>query len=135
MMRGTFKAHENGVISRLRASRRLSAATTEVFQIEPYKFANQLLGDWEATVEEYLADLQMGLESLNAAPQNDEQRQEIFALKKQIANTLVKKITIDRNRELHVEVSLNLIKLMKDQSDNSSTRGQIGQGEIYNHKR
>jgi hypothetical protein len=82
MMRGTFKAHENRVMSRLRASRRLSAATTEVFQIEPDKFANQLLGDWEATVEGYLADLQMGLESLNAAPHHFEERLEIFVLKK-----------------------------------------------------
>lgn len=71
-----------------------------------------LLNDCEAKVKEYLADLQAGLESLNAAPQNDVDRQEIFALKKQAVNTLVRRITIDCNRELHVEISLNLLNLI-----------------------
>ena len=34
-----------------------------------------LLGDWEGQVIEYLADLQMGLDLLNAAPQSGEERQ------------------------------------------------------------
>lgn len=38
------------------------------------------LGDWEAKFQEYLADLQAGLFSLNAAPQ--EERQGIFEIKK-----------------------------------------------------
>ena len=37
-----------------------------------------LLGDWEMQVIEYLPDLQMGLDSLNAAPQSEEERQEIL---------------------------------------------------------
>jgi hypothetical protein len=38
-----------------------------------------LLNDWEAKVREFLTDLQTGPESLNVTPQNDEERQEIFA--------------------------------------------------------
>lgn len=99
-----------------------------------------LLGDWEGQVIEYLADLQMGLESLNTAPQNDEERQEIFQLRKQIVNTLVKKVTIDRNRELHVEISFNLLGLLEDKSNSNrsgglANRGQIRQGGIYTRKR
>ncbi|MEO7841639.1 MAG: hypothetical protein ABIU06_20040 [Anaerolineales bacterium] len=58
-----------------------------------------------------------GLESLSAAPQNDEERQEIFALKKQIVNTLVKSIMINYDRELHVEISLNLLRLLKHETE------------------
>ena len=100
-----------------------------------------LLGDWEGQVIEYLADLQMGLDSLNAAPQSEEERQEIFELKKQTVNTLVRRITIDRNRELQVEISLNLLSLLDDKSnrDNSgdghSKRGQIQSDGIYTRKR
>ncbi len=73
------------------------------------------LGDWETRVVEYLADLQAGLDSLNLVPQNDEERQEIFEIKKQTVNTLVKRITTDRNRQLHVEISINLLNLFHDE--------------------
>ena len=51
---------------------------------------------------------------LNAVPQSVEDRQEIFDIKRQIANTFVKSITIDHNRELHVEVRINLLNLFND---------------------
>lgn len=84
-----------------------------------------LLEDWETKVKEYLADLQAGLESLNAVPQNDEERQEIFEIKKQIVGALVKRVTIDRNRELHVEISLNLLNLSK----NVTAQGPEGENQ------
>ena len=83
----------------------------------------------------------MGLNSLNTAPQSEEERQEILELKKQTVNTLVRRITIDRNRELQVEISLNLLSLLDDKSnrDNSgdghSKRGQIQSAGIYTRKR
>ena len=73
-----------------------------------------LLGDVETRVQEYPADLQTGLESLNADPQTDSERQELFALKKQMVNTLVRRVTIDRNRDLCVEISFNLLHLIND---------------------
>jgi len=72
------------------------------------------LGDWETRVVEYLADLQAGLDSLNVMPQNDEERLEIFEFKKQAVNTLVKRVTIDRNRELKVDIRINLQNLYQE---------------------
>jgi len=72
------------------------------------------LGDWETKVVEYLADLQAGLDSLNFTPKNDEERVEIFEFKKQAVNTLVKRVTIDRNRELKVDIRINLQNLYQD---------------------
>ncbi len=92
------------------------------------------LGDWEAKVKEYLADLQAGLESLNATPQNDEEQQEIFEIKKQIVSTLVKRITIDRNRKLYVETSLNLLNIINDDTPEGfegKNKGQIKTARVY----
>jgi site-specific DNA recombinase len=100
-----------------------------------------LLGDWEAKVREYLYDLQAGLESLNAAPQDDEERQEIFLLKKQIVNILVKRITIDRDRELYVEIGLDLLGLLAAELESNEsdggypTCGQNWQAGTYTRKR
>ena len=89
-----------------------------------------LSSDWEEKVQEYLVDLQAGLESLNAAPLNKEERQEIFELKKQIVNTLVKRVTIDHNRVLQVEISLNLLSLLDDESTSNNPGGQSKRGQI-----
>lgn len=73
------------------------------------------LGDWETRVIEYLTDLQVGLDSLNVIPQNDEERIEIFEFKRQVVNTLVKRVTIDCNRKLEVEIRINLLNLFHDE--------------------
>lgn len=70
-----------------------------------------LLGDWETKVREYLQDLQAGLASLNVIPKTEQEKNEIFNFKRQIVKTLVRKVTIDRNRELKVDISLNLLNL------------------------
>jgi type I restriction enzyme R subunit len=84
------------------------------------------LGDWEAKVKEYLADLQAGLDSLNVVPQNDEEILEIFEIKKHTVNTLVRRVTIDCNRELHVEISLNLLNLFNNDSPPKNDPGKNG---------
>ena len=48
----------------------------------------QLLDDWEEIVREYLADLQVGIASLDWDPQSAEDEQEIFELKRQTVATL-----------------------------------------------
>ncbi|MBM4425825.1 MAG: hypothetical protein FJ031_01160 [Chloroflexi bacterium] len=80
------------------------------------------LGDWETKVVEYLADLQAGLNSLNFTPKNDEERAEIFEFKKQAVNTLVKRVTIDRNRELKVDIRINLLNLYQDNLNQTNDR-------------
>jgi DNA invertase Pin-like site-specific DNA recombinase len=78
-----------------------------------------LLDDWEERVKEYLADLQVGIASLNDALALEDQ-QEIFELKRQIVITLVSRVTIDHNRELHVEIRLNLLKILNDDTPEGS---------------
>ncbi len=76
-------------------------------------------GDQESKVWECLLDLQAGPESLNADPQGDEDRHEIFQRKMQIANTLVKKARIHSNLDLHVEISVDLLSLPEGSSGNA----------------
>jgi hypothetical protein len=88
------------------------------------------LNNWEACVNEYLTDLQSGIEeSNNAAPQTEEERQEIFRLKKRVVDTLVKRITIDRDRELSVEIRLNLFDIIEEAPQSSAVH--LGKDGIY----
>ena len=98
-----------------------------------------LMDDWETKVEEYLQDLKAGIDSLNTGSENQENWQEIFRIKREIVTTLVRRFTIDRNRELHVEINLNLFKLLE--SDNlqrtegeNNTKGPITPTGIYLNK-
>lgn len=91
------------------------------------------LNDWEARVNEYLTDLQAGIEELNnAAPQTDEERHEIFRLKKRVVDTLVKQITIDRDRELSVDIRINLLDIIEEGPHHSAVH--LGQYGIYNRR-
>jgi len=63
---------------------------------------------------EYLEDLRIGVEELkNVAPQNDEERHQVFLLKKQIVDTLVYKATIESNRKIMVDSRLNLLAILE----------------------
>jgi DNA invertase Pin-like site-specific DNA recombinase len=88
----------------------------------------QLLDNWEERVSRYLADLQVGIASLNWDPQSVEDEQEIYELKRQTVATLVRRVTIDINRELHVEIGLNLREIL----NHALPQGfeGINQGEI-----
>lgn len=94
----------------------------------------QLLDDWEEQVKEYLADLQVGIGSLNDDPQSPEDEQEIFELKRQTVTTLVRRVTIDRNRELHVEIGLDLLRILNDDTSRrfeGKNQGEIKTAGIY----
>ena len=95
------------------------------------------LNDWEEKFMEYLADLQVGVEELkNVTPQNDEERHNVFLLKKQIIDTLVHRATIDRNREIMVEIRLNLLAILdQDAKSTMLDLAYIGKGETYTHIR
>ena len=95
------------------------------------------LNDWEEKFMEYLADLQVGVEELkNAAPQNNEERHNVFLLKKQIVDTLVHKATIDINRKIMVDIRLNLLAILdQDAKSTMLDLAYIGKGETYSHKR
>ena len=59
---------------------------------------------------------------------------ESFALKRRTEITLVRRVTIDRNRELHVEISLNLLKILDDDIPRrfeGKNKGEIKPAGIY----
>jgi len=91
------------------------------------------LNDWEEKFMEYLADLQVGVEELkNVAPQNNEERHNVFLLKKQIVDTLVYKATIDINRKIMVDIRLNLLAILdQDAKSTMLDLAYIGKGETY----
>ncbi|HOM68075.1 MAG TPA: recombinase family protein [Brevefilum fermentans] len=69
------------------------------------------ISDWEEKFREHLEDLRIGLESLNAAPQSDEERREQFELKRRFVQSVVDKVTINKERELQVWFRFNLLAL------------------------
>jgi hypothetical protein len=91
------------------------------------------LNDWELRVTEYLADLRAGVEELrNAAPKNEEERHEVFLLKKRIVDTLVERATIDKNRNVNVQIRLNLLGILdEDSGKNDPSAVQTRRGGIY----
>jgi site-specific DNA recombinase len=92
------------------------------------------LDNWEAKFEEYLADLQIGVEELkNATPQNEEERHNFFLLKKQVVDTLVEQITISKDREIKVEIRLNLLAILDQDAglENLTPAAYSKRGEIY----
>jgi site-specific DNA recombinase len=91
------------------------------------------LNDWEEKFMEYLADLQVGVEELkNVAPQNNEERHKVFLLKKQIVDTLVHQAIINRNREIMVDIRLNLLAILDQDAKSTMLHlAYIGKGETY----
>ncbi|MCZ2289600.1 MAG: recombinase family protein [Anaerolineales bacterium] len=88
------------------------------------------LNDWESKVEEYFADLQAGIDGLkNAAPLSEEEQHEVFQIKKQVVNTLVDRVTINRDRELTVTLRLNLLKILEGGSNSGAVH--LGEFGIY----
>jgi site-specific DNA recombinase len=87
------------------------------------------LNNWEDAAIEYLEDLKLGIESLNVAPQSDEERHEIFQLKRQIVQTLVDKVLIEKDRALKVVIKLNILSLLQ-KADNFSEVQMVG---TYTH--
>ena len=95
------------------------------------------LNDWEEKFMEYLADLRIGVEELkNVAPQNDEERHQVFLLKKQMVDTLVHRATIDSNRKIMVDIRLNLLAILDQEAKSTMLDlAYIGKGETYTRKR
>ncbi len=53
----------------------------------------------------------------HTVPQNSEELREVFLLKKKIVDTLVEKVTIDKDRTLHVHIRLNLLGILEDDAN------------------
>ncbi len=95
------------------------------------------LEDWEASVAEFLADLKAGVDELKiVTPQIPEEQHAVFLLKKRVVDTLVERVEIDRERNLHVQIRLNLLDILRKDARNGTTAGvQNSEVEIYSRTR
>jgi len=75
--------------------------------------------------------MRLGLESLNDAPRDDEERREQFNLKRQIVLALVDKVKIDKNRQMKVIFRVDVKSLLNRQLE----RDQVQPAGIYTRKR
>lgn len=91
------------------------------------------LDDWEKNVAEFFADLRAGVDELKTVtPQTPEEQHEFFLLKKRVVDTLVERIEIDKERNLHVQIRLNLLDIHRKDARNETNAGaQNSEGEIY----
>jgi len=93
------------------------------------------LEDWEASVAEFLADLKAGVDELKTVtPQTPEEQHAVFLLKKRVVDTLVERVEIDRERNLHVQIRLNLLEILRNDAENGLTAGvQNSEDGTYIH--
>ena len=68
--------------------------------------------DWKTKVNDYVADLQAGIEELNSVlPQTPEEQHRIFLLKKELVDELVEEAIIDGKRDIQVQFRAKIIDL------------------------
>ncbi len=85
---------------------------------------------------EFLADLRAGVEELKfVAPQTPEEQHDFFVLKKRVVDTLVERVDSDIDRNLFVQIRLNLLDILrKDAESRGATAGvQNFEVETYTH--
>jgi len=114
------------VITEARKARRVDAdfdeQMSELYEIEEQlkrklsvveQKMNTFAGmDWGTKVNEYVADLQAGIEELNSVlPQTPEEQHRNFLLKKQLVDELVAEAIIDGKRDIQVQFRAKIINL------------------------
>jgi len=68
--------------------------------------------DWGKKVNEYVTDLQTGIEEMNSAtPQTPEEQHRNFLLKKELVDELVEEAIIDGKRDIQVQFRVKIIDL------------------------
>ena len=73
---------------------------------------NYIEVDWETKANDYVSNLQTGMEELNSAiSQTPEEQHRIFLLKKQLVDELVTEAIIDGERDIKVEFRAKIIDL------------------------
>lgn len=91
-----------------------------------------LLADWEAKINEYIADLQIGIQGLSTDPRQDEWF-ETIDLRRKIVQMLVEKVLVNREGQLTVIIYLDLLGLLSDKSS-SNSGGNSGANSWPNQK-
>ena len=80
---------------------------------------------------EYLSELATGLEWLNAAPQNDEERHQKFLLKRRLVRLLVEKIELGKDRHIEVVLQLDVLKLLAERANQPAAK--VWTARTYTH--
>jgi len=83
---------------------------------------------------EYLADMRVGVTGLKeAAPLNEEERHNLFLLKKQVVDTLVERVFFSKSRGIKVDIHLDLPAILDQDAglENLSPAAYSRRGEIY----
>lgn len=96
------------------------------------------LNNWEENVVEFLADLRAGVEELKiAAPQTPEEQHDVFVLKKRVVDTLVERVDIDIDRNLSVQIRLNLLDILRKDAESGGSTAGVQNFEVgtYTHTR
>lgn len=70
------------------------------------------LDDWEMAVNEYFQDISCGIDSLDVKDANDEEKKQLFALKRRAVLGLVERIEIGENREMRVVFKLDVLSIL-----------------------
>ncbi len=121
-----------GVLSEADMDRQLMDMSVKEVELKKQLIAiqetvdTQLLVDWEAKVEQYLADLQEGIRALHHMPNDPDEQQKVVELKRQIVETLVEKVSVDRNHQFTVTIRLHLLGILENSTGNDG--GSSGGG-------
>lgn len=81
--------------------------------------------DWESAATSYLEDLWRGALSLNAMPETEEEKKEVFEMKRRAVLNLVERVEIGKDRKMKVVFKLDVLSLLGVRNDNT-------QAEIVN---
>jgi hypothetical protein len=79
----------------------------------------RLLIDWESKVRQYFVDLREGIQALNRVPDTPAEQLRVCELKRQIIETLVEKINVDRNYQFTVTIRLHILGILENSSENT----------------
>jgi DNA invertase Pin-like site-specific DNA recombinase len=88
------------------------------------------LDQWEAHLNQYLADMQEGIEALNRTPGNFAEEREINSLKRRAIETLVEKVNVDKELQFTVTIRLNMLQILENTSDQGGSQSSSG-GEVW----
>jgi len=70
--------------------------------------------DFDARVSAYVQNLQADLEDvINAKPQNEEERHQLFLRKRRYINDLLEEVVIDGDRQIHVKFRADILHLVQ----------------------
>lgn len=75
--------------------------------------------DWESAARAYLEDLWHGALSLNAVPETEEEKKEIFEMKRRTVLGLVERVEIGKDRKMKVVFKLDVLSLLGVRNDNT----------------